>query len=99
MAKDVTKFVTGINKKVLFLGITFEQFVLILYPVLLIPVALFWYRDLRRRRFTADVPSGCIKLGVRGPSNVADESSSKYDRGTNDKSKWKVKALFVHPIK
>lgn len=99
MAKDVTHLVEGLHAKKLFLGITFEQLVLILYPLFLIPTALFWYRDLRRRRFTAQVPAGCIRLGLEGKSHAADEYDEKYDNGTKDQSKWKVKALFIHPIK
>lgn len=99
MAQDVTHIVKNLNKRNIGFGITFEQLLLILYPLFLIPVGFLWYRDLRNRKFSPKIPQGCTKLGLNGPSNMSDEYDSKYDVGTDDKSKWKVKALFVHPIK
>lgn len=99
MAQDVTEIVKTLHKRKLFLGITFEQLLLLLYPLFLIPVVFLWYRDLRRRRFTPEVPAGCVRLGRQSGSNTADEYEKKYDEGTNDHSKWRVKALYVHPIK
>lgn len=99
MAQDVTHLVETLHNRPLFLGITFEQLVLILYPLFLIPVAYLWINDLRRRRYSAQVPIGCRKLGLKGLSNCADEFANKYANGTNTQERWRVKALFVHPIK
>lgn len=99
MAQDVTEIVKTLHSRELFLGITFEQLVLILYPLFLIPAVFFWYRDLRRRRFTSGVPVGCTRLGLKGISHITDEFDKKYDEGTKEQSKWRVKALYVHPIK
>lgn len=99
MAQDVTHIVKTLHSRQLFLGITFEQLVLVLYPLFLIPVAYLWVNDLRRRRFSAQVPLGCTKLGLQGRSNCADEFATEYSLGTSDNAQWRVKALFVHPIK
>lgn len=99
MAQDVTHIVKTLHNRKLFLGITFEQLVLILYPLFLIPVAYLWVNDLRRRRFSAQVPPGCQKLGLEGRSNCTDEFATKYSLGTDNSDQWRVKALYVHPIK
>ena len=99
MAHDVTHIVKNLNSRNIAFGITFEQLLLILYPLFLIPVGFLWYRDLRNRKFAPKIPQGCIKLGLDGSSNMSDEYDGKYDTGTKDTSKWKIKALFVHPIK
>lgn len=96
---DVTDFVTGINARKTVFGISFEQLILVLYPLFLIPAVFFWYRDLKRRRSFTTNPAGCVKLGVSGQSHAADEYDARYDTGTTDASKWKVKALYIHPIK
>lgn len=96
---DVTDFVTGINTRKTVFGVTFEQLILVLYPLFLIPAAFLWYRDLQRRRRSATIPTGCVKVGVSGQSHAADEHDAKYDKGTTDEKKWTVKALYIHPIK
>lgn len=99
MATDVTHIVKTLHNRKLFLGITFEQLVLLLYPLFLIPIIYLWFKDLHRRRFSAQIPLGCTKLGLKGPSNCADEFDNKYARGTKDNIQWRVKALYIHPIK
>ena len=99
MAQDVTEIVKTLNSRKLFLGITFEQLILILYPLCLLPVAFFLYRDIRQRRFTPDLPAGCARLGLKGEPHAKDEFDKKYDEGTKDQFEWRVKALYVHPIK
>ena len=96
MAADITDFVTGIGSKKTIIGISFEQLMLILYPVFLIPVVLLWYSDLRKRK---SPPPGLVKLCLAGDSHAADEYDEKYDEGTKDEKAWKVKALYMHPIK
>ena len=84
-------------------GISLEQLFLILYPSLLIPATFFWLRHLRAERELKTNPKGHTKLGQRGPSNLIDEEDEKYTvrpSPTHDAStQWKVKALYVHPIK
>lgn len=96
---DVTDYVVGLNTKNVVLGITFEQLVLLLYPTFLIPALYLWYQDLKRRRSTTTAPPGCKKLGVQGGSNAADEFDAKYRRGTQDHSQWRVKAIYIWPVK
>lgn len=99
MATDVTKLVEGLPSRVLFFGVTFEMFILILQGSALLIVATLWLRDLRRRRFSNEIPAGCVRLGLTGASHCADEFEKKYKQGTSDTSKWRVKALYIHPIK
>lgn len=99
MARDVTHLVADLGTTHVLFGITFEQLVLILYPLFLIPIIYFWYYDVRRRRFLSLVPTGCTKLGLQGESNNTDELDSKYDRGTKDQQMWQVKTIYIHPIK
>ncbi|KAF2275623.1 uncharacterized protein EI97DRAFT_434031 [Westerdykella ornata] len=46
-------------------------------------------------------PAGCRKLGLQGPSNLSDQFSSKYSQGGDrgPSNPWKVKALFIYPVK
>ncbi len=88
------------------LGISIEQLILILYPSFLIPAAIFWYIEIKNRRNTAVRPKGCWNVAVQESSNISDEyDDRKYAEGveagieSSGESKWKVKALFVHPIK
>lgn len=88
------------------LGISIEQFILVLYPTLLIPAVIFWYFDLRRRRQAAVKPKGYKKVGVQGSSNTLDEyDDHKYAHGleagpeASGAPRWRVKALFIYPIK
>lgn len=99
MGQDVTHIVKTLHSRQLFLGITFERLILLLYPLFLIPVLYLWHRDLRRRRFSVPVPPGCTKLGLKGASNCADEFDEKYAKGARNNGQWRVKALYVHPIK
>lgn len=89
------------------LGVSIEQFILILYPTLLIPAVVFWYIDLKRRRSSAARPVGCKNISIREDrSNITDEyDDHKYAEGVQSgveasgEPRWKVKALFIHPIK
>jgi uncharacterized protein YcbX len=89
------------------LGISIEQLILVLYPTLLIPAAIFWYLDIRGRRKVAVQPKGYKRIGVHAAaSNVSDEyDDHKYAEGVqagveaSGEPRWKVKALFIHPIK
>ena len=78
----------------------------ILYPTFLIPTVIFWYLVLRRRRQSAVKPKGYKKIGVQGSSNISDEyDDHKYAHGVeadteaSGEPRWKVKALFIYPIK
>jgi hypothetical protein len=78
-----------------------EQFYLLLYPALLIPAVLLWRRELKRTRHFAENPRGCKRVGLQVPalSNLRDEYE---DEGTSMEAKatrWKVKGLFIYPIK
>ena len=88
------------------LGISIEQLILILYPAFLVPTAIFWYIDIRRRRRSAVKPKGYKKCCVQGSSNISDEHDDhKYADGVetgteaSGEPRWKVKALFIYPIK
>lgn len=99
MAQDVTHIIEILHSRKILLSITFEHLMLILCPLFLIPAAYFCYNDVRRRRRSTTVPSGCTKLGLQNVSNNADEFDEKYDTGTADATKWRVKTIYVHPIK
>ena len=96
---DITHITKDIASRKLFLGITFEQFVLIFQGSALVIVGTLWLLNLRRRKFSTSVPPGCVRLGLAGQSHSKDEFDAKYSSGTTDKSKWRVKSLFIHPIK
>jgi uncharacterized protein YcbX len=88
------------------LGISIEQLILLLYPTFLIPTAIFWYLDIRRRRHSAVKPKGYKKIGVQDSSNISDEyEDHKYAQGVeagteaSGEPRWKIKALFIYPIK
>lgn len=62
------------------------------------------YRVIIRRPYSETSLKGYQKLTTNGPSNMHDEYDEKYSKSeaTSDDSqmnKWKVKALFIHPIK
>ena len=88
------------------LGISIEQLILVLYPTFLIPAAIFWYFDIRHRRKSAVKPKGYKRIGVQSHSNICDEyDDHKYAQGVeagaeaSGEPRWKVKALFIYPIK
>lgn len=88
------------------LGISIEQLILTLYPTFLIPTAIFWYLDIRRRRQAAVRPKGYKKVGIQDFSNISDEyDDHKYAQGVeagteaSGEPKWKIKALLIYPIK
>ena len=41
----------------------------------------------------------CRKLGLKGKSNLADEQESRYAGPQPDCTRWKVKSLWIYPIK
>lgn len=96
---DVTDHVAGLNTRKVVFGITFEQLILLLYPTFLIPVLYLWLQDLKRRRQRTVAPLGCVKLGVRGKSNADDEFDTRYSGGTDDQAEWRVKAIYIWPVK
>lgn len=68
----------------------------VLFSILLLPI-LLWLREHSRRSRSRVLKDGYIKLGQKGNSNVDDEyDDEKYAKRSN---KWRVKALFIHPIK
>ncbi|EHY58868.1 hypothetical protein HRR83_001874 [Exophiala dermatitidis] len=74
-----------------------DQFAILAPPVLL-AITLICLQEAWRLR---KVPKGYRRLGLRGASNMTDEYDDKYTQppGTRGDTAWKVKALFVHPIK
>ena len=89
-------------QRVPILGISVQQLILILYPSLLIPVFLLWLQQLRRSKRARLSPAGYRKLGLEGTSNLQDECEEQYTIETRSKKKtpkWKLKALWVYPIK
>lgn len=81
------------------LNISLELLILVLYPSFLVPAVYLWHTYRQKVKEAALRPAGCRKLGLRGSSHAADEYDSKYDNGTDDQSDWKIKALFIHPVK
>ena len=88
------------------LGLSFEQLVLVLYPTFLIPAAILWYIDLRRRRREAVTPLGLKRIGLADRTHLSDEyDDHKYAEGVESgteasgEPRWRIKALFVYPIK
>lgn len=67
-------------------------------PALLL--ALFYVLDIQSRRTD---PKGCRKFGLRIQSHLADEHSERYSRAgegqQNGKATWRVKSLWIYPIK
>ncbi|OCL05813.1 MOSC-domain-containing protein [Glonium stellatum] len=72
---------------------------------LLIPIIVLVTWKLQQRRYEDISPAGCRKLGLRTRSNLSDQYSPKYSTGSEStitkdgSSLWKVKALFIYPIK
>lgn len=86
--------------------VSIARLLLILYPLCLIPVALGLYFQRQRRTSKSRSPEGCTRLGIRHQSNLADEyDDEKYakevssDQRKSQGSDWKVKAIFIYPIK
>ena len=45
-------------------------------------------------------PAGCSRVGLpAGHTNLADEFEAKHDAGTRDAAQWRVKSIFIYPIK
>jgi uncharacterized protein YcbX len=75
----------------------------LLLPIIIAYLWEKWFSDV------SSVPRGYYKLGMKAPSNFADEADPKYAykdaetnghaTGTATNTKWKVKALMIHPIK
>lgn len=77
--------------------ITFSIIFALLIP--LIPLCVF---ALTQREDTPLPPLGCRKLSIRGSSNLTDQFSKSYSTGSTEptaSSPWRVKALFIYPIK
>ncbi|KAF2489488.1 hypothetical protein BU16DRAFT_519528 [Lophium mytilinum] len=72
---------------------------------LLIPVILLRVFQSQKGYATQLSPESCRRIGLRGRSNLADHQDSRYSSGSDpgispDGSPlWKVKALFIYPIK
>ena len=73
--------------------------ILILYCLCLLPALALVSLILVDRRNQFIQPRGCRKLGLRTKSNLADEHSKKYAKGTTEKSQWTVKSLWIYPLK
>jgi len=93
------------------IGISFEQCILLLYPACLIPAVLLWYFELRHQKQLKLQAKGCKKIGISDYSNIKDEyDDHKYatgvdvgkagaGSGADEPRRWKVKAMFIYPIK
>jgi uncharacterized protein YcbX len=91
------------HKQSTVLGYPLEQVMLFLYPIILIPSILVWWRQYHHNRASNIVPRGFSKLTLRrlNLSNLLDEYEDKYlvPKEPEEAAPWKVKALFIHPIK
>jgi len=81
-----------------------KQLTFILYLSLTISLAFWWLRQVQRSKNRPLVPKGYKKLGVQRQSHVQDEYDDQYAIGSvkangGPSSKWRVKALFIHPVK
>lgn len=86
-----------------FLGglVSIEQLFLILYPTFLIPAVWLWMRDQKRKRHFAESPRGCKRVGIKDltSSSLKDEYDDDKASKESVTSQWKVKGLFIYPIK
>jgi hypothetical protein len=78
------------------------SFILIIFTFCVAPIlALIIFQSLYTRN-QRRAPRGCRKLGLRIPSHLSDEFSSSYSQGTavpTSSNKWRVKSLWIYPIK
>ena len=75
---------------------SFDRLLLMIYPLCLVPVFLLLWAERKHQKQLRSTPRGCRKLGISGRSNLADEELPKYSQPSKP---WRVKALFVYPIK
>jgi uncharacterized protein YcbX len=75
---------------------SFEHLLLLLYPLCILPVFLLLWAERKHQKQLRSTPRGCKKLGIIGRSNLSDEELPKYSKPSEP---WRVKALFVYPIK
>ncbi|KIW66315.1 hypothetical protein PV04_05652 [Phialophora macrospora] len=73
----------------------------VIIPPILLAVALICLHQARRMRNSLE---GYKQVTLSGPSNMSDEMDQKYAkppdmRKSPEGSRWKVKALYIHPIK
>jgi hypothetical protein len=66
--------------------------------VLLLPFIFIFFLAVSQKEERLPPPAGCRKYGLQGPSNLSDQYSKKYSDEASDKT-WKVKALFIYPLK
>ena len=81
--------------------LTVEQLILLLYPTFLIPAVWLWTREQKRKRHFAENPKGCNRIGIHDPtlSYLKDEYEINSASTETDAGQWKVKGLFIYPIK
>lgn len=82
-----------------------SSFLLIVYPLCLIPVLLLFYFEMTNRQAEANHPKGCRMLGLRAQSNVTDEFDPRYEKGWEPRDadtsspRPRIKAIFTYPLK
>lgn len=86
--------------------LTLQQLWLIAYPILILPAIILLLAERRHQQTLKTLPKGCKRIGMRGYSNIKDEyDDRKYATGVaagqtpTGEANWKVKALFIYPIK
>lgn len=92
----------SINKTLKDVGFTFSPLTIgVTLLVLLAPFIGIFIFALTQKEKPLPPPTGCSEVGLRGPSNLSDQYSKKYSKGgePSPNNKWKVKALFIYPIK
>ncbi|KAF7504058.1 hypothetical protein GJ744_002887 [Endocarpon pusillum] len=83
----------------------FDHARLLAYPLCLLPIFLLLWTKVKHQKQLRTALRGCKKLGLHGSSNLSDEYHPKYTKSNPDSldatstEAWKIKALFVYPIK
>ncbi|KAH0536143.1 hypothetical protein FGG08_006965 [Glutinoglossum americanum] len=72
----------------------------IIFTTCIGPIVALLAFELLSRNSKRFAPKGCRKLGLRVKSRLADQFDSKYDDGgPPDSHEWKVKSLWIYPVK
>ncbi|CAI9635967.1 mosc domain containing protein [Alternaria burnsii] len=102
MAQNVEHVLIAANNILREAGINITlQTILITTVSCIAPVILLLLLAALKSPASLPSPAGCRKLGIRGRSNLEDQYSKRYAKGSDPtpQKPWTVKALFVYPLK